>query len=324
MTKLDITCKKILDQINQSIHILVVPHKKPDGDAIGSALAMSLLLDQLGKRHRVFCLDPVSQPFQFLPEWDRVETDPKIFREKRFDLIVVLDSGDLNYSGIDRYLEKIDYPRPAIINIDHHSTSEFFGEINLVLADYSSTCQVLHDFIRKSNLILTKDIATCLLTGIITDTGGFTNPATTFDSLETASQLLLAGAKFYKINYNILKNKSIPSLKLWGNILSRLQKNEQSGIVSTFITLDDLDQYHVSDEALDGLANFLNNLDGARAVLVIKEHYNNKIKASLRTSDENLDVSRFAKIFGGGGHKKAAGFTIDGRLIKNGDEIMIA
>lgn len=323
MTSLEITFRKILDKINESIHILIVPHKKPDGDAVGSALALSLILDSLNKRHKIFCTDPVNTHYKFLPNWERIETDPKIFKEKRFDLIIVIDSGDLPYSGVNLYLENLDYPKPFLINVDHHLTNEYFGDIDLVLPEYSSACQILFDFIKKNKLATNKDIATCLLTGIITDTGGFTNPATTFPSLEAASELLLDGAKFYKINYNLLKNKSVPSLKLWGNILSRLQKNERFGIVTTFITLEDLKNFQVSDEAIDGFANFLNNLEGARAVLVLKEHYNNKIKGSLRTNDINTDVSNFAKLFGGGGHKKAAGFTINGKLAIKDNRIII-
>jgi len=184
-----------------------------------------------------------------------------------------------------------------------------------VIKEASSTSEIVYKFLNHFNFEINKNIATCLLTGILTDTGNFTNGATTVSALKIASDLLIRGARFNQITFSTSKNKSLAILKLWGRILSRLEENDL-GVVFTVITLKDLEESELDREALEGVANFLNNLAGLRIILVLKEEENGFIKGSLRSNDDVLDVSEIAKFLGGGGHKKAAGFTIKGQLVE--------
>lgn len=303
----------------ESVHVLIVIHQMPDSDCIGAALAFSMYLDTLKKKNRIFCKNKPGKQFDFLKKIKNISDDMNFFREKRFSHIVVLDCSDLHYAGVADFVPQLEWkPRPKIINLDHHVTNEYFGNLNLVDPFSSSTCQILYDFFRNNQVRIDKDMATALLSGVIGDTDSFSNPATTFSSLECASHLLKLGAHFFKVSNHSFKNKTVSSLRVWGKVLARLQLNPKLGIASTVITREDLSECGSSEETSLGITNFLNNLNGSKAVLVLKETGDGKIKGSLRTTRGNIDVSKIAKIFGGGGHKKAAGFSLAAKIQKNG------
>jgi phosphoesterase RecJ-like protein len=306
--------QKILEYITGAKTVLIVSHKKPDGDSLGSSLALFSALKQLHKKCYVFSADEPGQYFNYLPKIENILSDSENLDLKNFDLIVTLDCGDLKQTGIEDLISR-DFKNIFLINIDHHRTNENFGHLNLVIENASSTSEIVYNIIKNLDVIVDKDIATCLLAGILTDTSNFTNAATNFSSLKIAADLLLRGARFNQINESTFKNKPIATLKLWGKILSRLEQNEL-GLVSAVITLNDLEDSQLDASALEGVANFLNNLDGARGVLVLKEERSGVIKGSMRSNDDALDVSEISKIFGGGGHRKAAGFTIKGKLVE--------
>jgi phosphoesterase RecJ-like protein len=307
-----LVAKKIFDSISEANNILLIAHRRPDGDALGSLLALAKTLDGLGKNYTSFCSGSASPYFYFLPGIEKISHEPEDLLLNQFDLIITLDCGDLGQTGISEKIEEA-LDDASLVNIDHHRTNENFAHFNLVIKEASSTSEIIYRFFKNFNLEIDKDIATCLLTGILTDTGNFTNSATTVSALKVASDLLIQGARFNQINLNTSKNKSLAILKLWGRILARLEENE-SGVVSTVITLNDLEESDLDPEALEGVANFLNNLAGARTVLVLKEEEGDLIKGSLRSNDDAVDVSRIAQFLGGGGHRKAAGFTIKGQL----------
>ena len=149
-----------------------------------------------------------------------------------------------------------------------------------------------------------------MLAGIIDDTYNFTNPNTNFQSLETASKLLLAGAQLTQVSDSILKTKTITTLKIWGEVLIRLSYNSQFDMVTTVITREDLDSHLAGAEVTEGVANFLNNLAGVKAALILQQQEPDLIKGSLRTNNDLIDVAKLAKMLGGGGHRKAAGFKV--------------
>ncbi len=295
--------------------ILVLTHQKPDGDALGSGLAFSEFLDTLGKANTFFALGPISSTADFLPGRTKIKNNLGKINLADFDLIAILDCGDLKQTGIETELRALP-SGTAILNIDHHQTNENFGAINIVDSESSSTAEIIFALFEELNFLISKNSATLLLTGLITDTANFSNPATTFASLEAAGKLLSHGAKLNEISANVLQNKSLNVLKFWGTILSRLTENKELGVVTTVITREDLELANLDEEALDGVTNFLNNLKGAKMVLVLKALEDGKIKGSFRTTTPGIDVSRLAKTFGGGGHAKAAGFTIPGKLVK--------
>jgi phosphoesterase RecJ-like protein len=313
----------IINKIKQTIlgakNILVLTHQKPDGDALGSSLAFGKFLETLDKENTIFSLGPITPTADFLPGRQKVKTDPAKLNLAAFDLIAILDCGDFKQTGLEKELRALPENFP-IINIDHHRTNENFGLINIVDPDSSSAVEIIFNLLKQLDFPIDKDTATCLLTGLITDTANFNNPATTFASLEAAGELLSRGARLGEISANVLKNKSLSVLKFWGEILSRLTENKKLGVVTTVITRDDLNLANLGEEALEGVTNFLNNLKGAKMVLVLKAIEDGKINGSFRTTTPGIDVSRLAKMFGGGGHAKAAGFTIPGKLVKIGEE----
>ncbi|MFA5128949.1 MAG: bifunctional oligoribonuclease/PAP phosphatase NrnA [Patescibacteria group bacterium] len=295
--------------------ILVMVHQKPDGDALGSGLAFSEFLDTLGKTNDFFALGPISSSADFLPSRKKIKSNYNEITLSDYGLIIILDCGDLKQTGIETEIRALS-PALPIINIDHHRTNETFGVLNILDPESSSTAEIVFSLFEQLNFSFSKDAATLLLTGLITDTANFSNPATTFSSLEAAGKLLARGARLGEISSNVLQNKSLDVLKFWGVILSRLTENKELGIVTTVITQEDLELANLDEEALEGVTNFLNNLKGAKMVLVLKALEDGKIKGSFRTTVPGIDVSRLAKTFGGGGHAKAAGFTIPGKLVK--------
>jgi len=310
-----IALNKLQQLILGSERTLILSHQKPDGDALGSILALSQFFKTLKKEYTLFATGPISSSFSFLLKEEKIYTDPSTLTLENYDLIFILDSGDLKQTGMEKQLKNLSSAIP-VVNIDHHQTNENFGTLNFVFPESSSTSEIIFNLFKIFNFTINKKTATFLLTGLITDTSNFSNPATTFSSLEIASHLLNLGAKINEISVNILKNKSLPTLKFWGEVLSRLTENKKLNMVTTIITADDLRSANLDEEALEGVTNFLNNLKGARVVLVLKAIEPGKIKGSFRTTTKEIDVSRLAKIFGGGGHQKAAGFTIEGNLIK--------
>ncbi len=305
------TARQIYTSIQNAKSIILVPHPNPDGDALGSVGAMMQLLRTMQKTHAAFCVTAISPKLKFLPHSDYITSDANIWQTLAPDLVMVFDSGDLRYAGILPYLEKLS-PKPKIIDIDHHATNEFFGDLNMVVPTASSTTEVLYNFFTINRISITHEIATCLLTGLLTDTDNFTNAATSRHSLEIGSHLIRAGADARLIRGWVFRDKSLGALKMWGIVLSRLAVEPQLNIVYTYITQRDLTEYKVSDSDVEGIANLLNSLSEGVAALVLKEQGDGKIKGSFRTTRDDVDVSAWAKSLGGGGHRKAAGFTVEG------------
>ena len=302
--------KQIHDHVkHQARSVALVSHQNPDADTLGSALAFAEYLQQHGKLVRVFCLTPVPDKFNFLHNVNLVSNDPAVFDD--VDTITVVDCGDLRYAGVADLLKD---HSATIINIDHHATNEKYGQYNIVMDKWSSTTEIVYNFFRINNIRITPTMATALLSGLITDTDNFTNGATSHTSLTASSQLLRLGANWNIINRSLLQNKSITLLKLWGLVLSRLKKKEEIDLAYTYLTNQDLAQHGASDADAEGISNFLNKLNDASISLFMKETPDGKIKGSFRTTQDNIDVAAMAKKLGGGGHKKAAGFTIDGTV----------
>jgi len=307
--------KKIKSKINQATNILIIIHQQPDADALGSLVAISEWLDSMGKDYTHFCLDQPKPNLSWLLKFEPLINDQKLLKEINFDLVIVLDSGDLKYAGAQELISSFSI-KPFIINIDHHPTNWEFGDINLVDPKAVSTTEIIYKLFEFLNVEITSTIANAMLAGIIYDTYNFTNPNTTHRSLEIASKLLLAGAQLYQVSNSILKTKSVDTLKVWGKILVRLSYSPEFDLATTVITKEDFTEGMTESEVTEGVANFLNNLSGVKAAMILQQLDDGFIKGSLRTNNDLIDVSKLAKILGGGGHKKAAGFKVKGRLIK--------
>ncbi len=310
--------KNILAEINAASYVMLVMHQKPDGDTAGAALALAHYLDTIEKPHTCFCIDELSPGLRFLPGAHKVTTDERHWHPETagFDLVIVLDAGDLKYAGVADYIDALEHNH-KIINIDHHATNAGYGHHQLVITDASSTCEIVHDLLDSIDA-LNKEMATCLMTGLVTDTGCFTNLATTASAIDTAGKLLLKGVNMKQITDRTMQNRNASTLKLWGRALERLHR-DPNGLVTTVIRKSDIEECGADTEAVEGVANFLNSLDDetdAKAIMVLTERGDGIVKGSLRTTHPLMDVSKIATLFGGGGHTKAAGFTIAGQIVE--------
>ena len=301
--------------IEQANKIMLVPHKNPDGDTLGSVAALMQYLRRIDKPHTAYCATAISPNLLYLPHTEYIfcEQDTHVWQDPEVDLVVVFDAGDLAYAGIDEHIASM-LTRPTIINVDHHTTNQFYGDHNLVMDTASSTTEILYGFFTYNNIHIDPDMATCLLTGLVTDTDHFTNAGTTSSSLTVAGELISRGGNFERIKASTLQNKTVQSLKLWGRILSRLTHDQETDIVYTHVTTADVEHFGLGDVETEGFANFLNTIGDGKAALILKQNTDGTYKGSFRTTQDSVDVSAYALALGGGGHKKAAGFTVDGPL----------
>ncbi len=281
--------------------------------------ALYLALTRLGKKVTVYLPAPVAKPLRFLPKTEIIISEAEKISWTNYDLLFCVDLGEPKLMGalFDKWNN-----RPTslfTIDFDHHFTNVGFGDFNILDKTASATCVMVYQWFKQADFTIDKSIATCLLTGILTDTDSFSNAGTNDVSLKIASELLLKGASASRANQEITHNKNINELKLWGRALERLQDRPDLGLVTTVITQNDLAEFNVPATAMEGVSNFLSELGEYRAVLVLRENNDGTIKGSLRTTHDDVDVAALAKIFGGGGHKKAAGFTVSGKLIETAE-----
>lgn len=299
--------------VSEARRILLLNPERGDGDSFGSTLALAAFAEKQRKPVTVFSLR-ANRAFSFLPGFFNILDDPTKIDLRAYDLIITCDFADPLMTGIADMLQKVDRAKTAVVNIDHHPTNQRFGTFNILDPQSAATCEIVYTLFERERWPIDRDVATCLLTGILTDTNIFTNRNTTYRSLEIASKLVGRGGRMRTITDFMYRNKSVGALKLWGKALTRLQHNLVNGLVTTFITQQDLAECGVDDDAAAGVANFLNNLEGAKAVLVLRELGDGRIKGSFRTTGDEVDVAKLAAEFGGGGHRRAAGFTMKGRI----------
>jgi bifunctional oligoribonuclease and PAP phosphatase NrnA len=296
--------------VNKAQNILLLPHQNPDPDALASVCTFIHHLESLGKKYTAFCGTTFNDSAGFLPKVELIETDPTIIEKQTFDTICTFDAGDLPRAlSTPQLVEKA--KNATIINFDHHYTKEPYGDFKLVDLNASSTTMVLYQYFKHNNITIDQPLATCILTGLISDTENFTNAATRASTLETASELVSRGANMNLIKQEILRDKTVAGLKFWSIIFDRLYHNPKHNIAVTYVKQEDLKDYPIDDEELAGVSNFIKMIRDADLVLFLKETTDGKVKGSLRTTGE-IDCAALAMTLGGGGHKKASGFAVDG------------
>lgn len=301
---------KIFNAIQKANRILLIADGKPDGDSIGTTLAFYHWLRREGKETTVFCSAAIPKNLQFLDLVHEFRRDPEIFNTA-YDLIITFDAGSLRHCGVDLLVPKL--PKGYTLAVfDHHATNDRFGHINAVFIDACATAEVVYRFFEEHRIAIDDRMATALLTGLIYDTSSFSNSGTTSKGVEAAGHLFSCGARQTDVLRYLVQNKSVDSLKLWGLALSRLHYNEELDVVSTYFLAEDLPT-KASEEAVEGISNFLNASCGhADTMLVLRETTDGKIKGSLRSIKR--DISKVAQLVGGGGHKKASGFMVQGKI----------
>lgn len=309
------TYQKILDAKNTLLTI----HGRPDGDAISSLCILIELLENKQKIFLAYSQDVIPRSYFYLPHTEKITNDKGQINFDDFDLIVALDCGSLARTGL---VKEISSHRTDqfIIEFDHHPLIDDYADISNRYPELASTTEVLYHFLKTNEIAINKNYANCILTGLLTDTGNFLFPVTSDRAISIASEMLLYGAKFPQIIESTQRNKSLGAMRLWGHTLSNLIVNKKYNIAITVVTKDDIEKNNVSDEELESLSNFISNLHDVKAILVLQELSDNEIKGSLRATQSNLDVSKLARILGGGGHVKAAGFKINGQLTRRDDK----
>lgn len=301
--------EKLAHHVRTAERILLISHKKPDGDTIGATTAFHQWCKKEHKNVSMFCTDRPESFFQYISNIHEYSIDEALF-EQNHDLVIFLDCGDAEYAGVGHLLSKL----PAghvCVNIDHHPTNKLYGDINIVETSASSASELIYHFFDASHIRIDSDMATSLLTGLCTDTSNFSNRLTTELTLDVASELLACGARFPDILRYIWRNKTIESLQLWGKVLSRLQYNKTYDIATTWTKTEETES--VEPRVLEDMRNFLGRvIKEADTTLFLREQSDGTIRGSFR--GHRRDVSQLAKLLGGGGHKGAAAFSIPGRL----------
>ncbi|MFH1375446.1 MAG: bifunctional oligoribonuclease/PAP phosphatase NrnA [Patescibacteria group bacterium] len=293
--------------------ILLLTHKNPDGDALGSLLALYLILDHAGKKVTPACLDPAPKNLRYLPAAEKIVND---FDVKEFDLLIVLDCGDPHQTGFDQ--DKPELFRPSgqvarqIIKIDHHQMASDFGDVQIIHPEMCATSSILTRLFERFGVPISPDVATCLLTGISTDTGSFRHSNTKPGTLRLAAKLLRLGANNALIAKNIYRSTPLSALKLWGNVLQSLRQTKD-GVTLAVAQKKDFDETDARTEDLAGVVDYVNAVPNAKFSILLSER-NGLVKASMRTQHPDADVAKIASAFGGGGHVKAAGFAVPGKL----------
>ena len=295
--------RKIKGRIQAAQRVLVTSHVRPDGDAIGSSLALALALLDAGKDVQVVLSDGLPAGFKHLPGAELVQSKA----DGEFDLIISVDCSDLKRIG-----DALDgYHAPDII-IDHHVTTDPFGTLNLVEPEAVATASVLTRHMAEWGLTITAPMAANLLTGLVTDTLGFRTANTTSEALRQAADLLDLGVDMSALYYRSLVRRTFVEAKYWGAGLSSLERAD--GIVWATLTLVDrkASGYNGKDDA--DLINFVSSIEDADIAIIFVEQNRKKTKISWRALKPQIDVSQIACQFEGGGHKAASGAELIGSL----------
>jgi len=305
----------VLAELRRARRIAIVSHRDPDPDTIGSAIALGLALESMGKQVSLHCADGVPEAQRFLPRAGTVRSDAP---PPDADLVVTVDFGSLERA-------KFPLPKgPRIVNIDHHTSNDRFGDVNLVDVASAACAEIVSRVIDALGVTWTPDMATAALVGIMTDTGSFQFPSTDGRVLERAARLREAGADLQSITYNIFRNKRFEALRLWGHAFARMRRELGGTLVWTEIGPADFADAEARDEDISGLVEQVARSHGMRVALLFNQQTDGMVKVSCRTSAwaPAVDAVALMSKFGGGGHVRAAGALVRGDLARVRDEIL--
>ncbi len=296
------TLDNIVEEIDNAKNIVILTHEMPDGDAIGSSLALYTGLKQLGKDVDVI-IPEYSKTFEFLPNSKEIKKEG---RSETYDLAIALDSGDIKrLNGFAKYFENAN----TKISIDHHSSNTMFADYNFVNPTSPACSQILIIVLEALGIIIDKEIGTCLLTGIITDTGGFKYKGVTAETFEFVAELLNRGVNVSDVYKKVLQTISKTRFELTRIALNRLEFLEDGKLTFTYITKEDEERLGAGNNDHDGIVEMGRDIEGVEVSIFLRET-DNGYKISLR-SNEYVNVSDICLIFGGGGHIRAAGGNIN-------------
>ncbi len=292
-------------------NILLFAHARPDGDTVGSVLALREYIQLLGKNVDIACFDPLPDYLATLSSATFIH--PDTLDLTKYKLIIATDSVE---RGFEKILPHIDKKQITAI-IDHHPDITIFADIKIVDPVYSSVCEMIYEFFISNKIEITRETSTFLMLGIIADTGILQHSNTTSHVLGIISELMKKGAPMAKIVNATFNSKKISTLKLWGRAFERARINQENGMITSVLTMEDIKEFGATTEDIAQVATILNTVPGTKFSLVLSEREDGMIKGSLRSEKyKGVNVSKLAAQFGGGGHELASGFEIKGKIVE--------
>jgi phosphoesterase RecJ-like protein len=292
---------QVIDLIEKHDRFAVTSHIRPDGDSLGSSLALCWILHGLKKDAEVIMCDQVPHAYAKLPGADRVRVVPDIDRD--YDAVFVIECSDVIRPGLPRLKEQF------VVNIDHHSTTALFGNINWIDSTAAAVGEMIYNLAKAIGARITPELASCVYAALLTDTGSFHFSNTTERTFKIASELVRHGAQPAKLSQAIFYSHPYAKVKLVGAVLSTLQRDESGRIAWITMTREAMRESGATEEDTDGIINYPLTIGEVEAAAFFRELPNATYRISLR-SKNRVNVARVAELFGGGGHCNAAGFTI--------------
>ena len=311
--------RNIMDRLaaaaNEPGYIFLYPHVGADGDALGSSLALLLVLEKLDFKARLLVDEPISPKLQFLPHWEKAQ----VFEEKMAsslageqNIALAIDCADADRTGRRRLVFEKSSCQAAL---DHHISSGESGSLRLIDAGAAATAEIIADLIRDFEKLygielMDRDVATLLMAALVSDTGRFVYSNTTARSFSTAAWLMQYDIDLRTITYNLYDISSQTRIRLTGRIFSDAEFFCDGRIALAKVDPALLSEYEATEHDLEGIVSQLRNVDGVEASFVLRQLDDGKIRVNIRSSDR-FNASQFAREYGGGGHPKAAGMTLD-------------
>lgn len=300
--------------VDNAASILLVAHTRPDPDTVGANIALKEYIHALEKKVDIVCFDPFPQYLQTL--FDVTFLLPEEVNWTSYDAIIAADSVDRGFNKMHKYITE----NHAVVLLDHHPDIDTTGDVVIIDAKYSSTCEIIFDYFEYAHIAITPAIATALLTGLSFDTGSFQHSCTTPRVLEIASILMRRGAPLVKISDIVFSNKKISTLKLWGRAFAKAKIVEKNGMIVSALTREDILECGATTNDINQVASILSTVPGAKFSLVFFQLDNAHVKGSFRSEEgKGVNVSEIAHLLGGAGHRLASGFEMAGRIIETPD-----
>ena len=314
MTKGDL--KNAVRILRECSNFLIAGHVSPDGDCLGCMCGLGLVLQGLGKSAVLVSPDGVPDLYRFLPGSDRVVRE--VPADRRFDAAIVVDCEGLDRLGIVAEALPL---CGRVLGIDHHSGGQPGLDLQLVDPSAASCSEIVVELLKEAGIKIEHNVAECLLTAVVTDTGSFRFSNVKPSTLRVAATLIEAGASVNRIARRIYETRSLSSIKLLGMALSAVHTTADGQIAYTSITRDQIALSSAADAETEGIVNYVRSVRGAQVGILFRECSDGSTKVSLRSRD-GLEISQVARLFGGGGHRTAAGCTVERPLSETIDLVL--
>lgn len=307
----------IINVLKQKVHIAIVSHIMPDGDSIGSMLALYSVLKRMGKKADVYVSDSAPEVYSFLPNFDCIKRCSE-YAKSKYDAIVVLDCGSMDRTGL---CQDIASESDISINIDHHGTNSLFADLNLVDTNASATGELIYQIIKLMGAEVLKEEALCLYTAILTDTGGFRYSNTTSVTHQIAGDLINTGIDFNNIYDRVYRSFKYDDIKLLGRVLGSLELHCNGRVAYMQVLQKDIEELGLQSSNTSDFIDYGRDIDTVEVAIFAKETAEREYKLSFR-SKRYVDVKSICEKYGGGGHTRAAGCTLRVSLDKIKHEII--